>query len=448
MDYLLSPKLEFCAIGKSSISRSRFTCAQTDYFNPLTHKVKLALEQLYGNLQTAWTHLKHWLPEELSISDIEVLLDFLKINSTENDLKSLLGPNFKKTISFDSFQKLFVSEEFKGQGLLITETDTNKNSQAIIKLITHLKGKFENIREMSTSIFGSHMFLSIHEFFKVCEVLHIDFDMIEKTELQNLLDPGELGIVEKDLLMILFKKYESSEEAVHLNPIDEEFKEKIKKMFPNFESAFIWATSGRKINYFQLQNLFDYLGIPYNEYTLKTFLKRHSSTGNLKIQDLKKIWEGSGLCSRSHCRSPAKQFTDYCNIHSRNFSERGKMAIGKLLKESDHMKSKKIVKSLDKLKIKSGFKLSVGELKCNLSPFFRSKADLCAHDWKGIIEYLKTSRNASPKRILMKPIDKRHHSLTPIPKAGGFHPSPIKQNKSQIAEGTLLSISVNASVSN
>lgn len=176
----------------------------------------------------------------MTISDIEILLDFLRINSVDSDLKQLLGPNFKKSIQFDRFKNLFEQPETQSQSILITATDSDnfKSEMSIIKLILILKQKFENVIEMIDCIFGSKFYLSVKDFFRNCELLNISFDMIEKTELMNYLDPAELGIIEKDLLRILFHKYENSENSIQATTIDAEFKHKLQQKFSDYENAF------------------------------------------------------------------------------------------------------------------------------------------------------------------------------------------------------------------
>lgn len=49
---------DLCAVGISKNDCS-VSYSQTSDLNPLTHKIKLSLQNLYGNLQTAWKHLKH-----------------------------------------------------------------------------------------------------------------------------------------------------------------------------------------------------------------------------------------------------------------------------------------------------------------------------------------------------------------------------------------------------
>lgn len=109
-------------------------------------------------------------------------------------------------------------------------------------------------------------------------------------------------------------------------------------------------------------------------------MKRHTSTKSFRLQDFKKFWIGAGFCSKPRCKSPAKEYTDYCNGHSKCISDRGKHAIDKMIKESDYIRSKRIGRSLNKLKIKSGFKLSVGELKDNLSPYIKSRTEYSVND--------------------------------------------------------------------
>lgn len=221
-----------------------------------------------------------------------------------------------------SFEEIFGSLEEGQQGLkgLLPEVINVKHLADVLSFfqVSYNAQDLENVIKIVSADYGNTI--------KVTELIERLKKIGQKDE---EIDSFEENSIEENCTVEELKIFVNQE----LSPSElfrKETSDRLQKKFISCENAFLGFANSKKIGFFQLMRMFEYLEMPLSERAVKDFLLEFSKKVRIKQVHFKKIWHNNDrLCLNEYCVSEFFQF-GYCKSHLSILRAKGKVLLNQI----------------------------------------------------------------------------------------------------------------------